>query len=99
MNRELSGTPPPRGPPLMQQPEQLEQHSSDLQPGPLPHHAVLAQRNTKEETADCTSRDPRHVASEDHFLLPHASNEDGRICSTSFMELLGSPDKLVGKRH
>ena len=83
----------------MQQPEQLEQHSSDLQPGPLPHHAALAQRNTKEETADCTSRDPRHVASEDHFLLPHASNEDGRICSTSFMELLGSPDKLVGKRH
>ena len=58
----------------------------------------MAQRNKKEETADCTPKDPRHVASEDHFLLPHASSEDRRTCSNSFVKLLGSPDKPVGEK-
>ena len=83
------------GPPLMQQPEQPEQCSPDLQPGPLPWHRGTRKR--RQPTA--LPETPSHVASEDHFLLPHASNEDGRTCSNSFLDLLGSPDKLVGEMH
>lgn len=79
----------------MQQPEQPEQCSPDLQPGALPWHRGTRKR--RQLTA--LPETPRHVASEDHFLLPHASNKDGRTCSNSSLDLLGSPDKLVGEMH